>query len=44
VDVVTRALGAVPGLAAPDVRDVKTGVDGKVEFRVGLPYEKEGAK
>jgi len=44
VDVVRRALEAVPALGSPDVRDVKTGVDGKVEFRVGLPHEKETGK
>lgn len=40
VDVLTRALTAVPSLGDADVRDVKTGVDGKIEFRVALPYEK----
>lgn len=44
VDVVRRALDGVPGLAPPDVRDVKTGVDGKVEFRVGLAHAKEGGE
>ena len=44
VDVVRRALEAVPALGSPDVRDVKTGVDGKVEFRVGLPHDKETGK
>ena len=40
VPVLTRALSAVPLLGDADVRDVKTGVDGKIEFRVALPYEK----
>ncbi len=37
VDVLTRALADLPGLGSPEVRDVKTGVDGKVEFRIALP-------
>jgi Tfp pilus assembly protein PilN len=40
VDVLTRALSGVPSLGEADVRDVKTGVDGRIEFRVSLPYEK----
>jgi hypothetical protein len=42
VDVVKRALQAVPGAGDAQVRDVKTGVDGKVEFRASLDFEREG--
>ena len=41
VDVLRRALTAISGLGEPDIRDVKTGVDGKIEFRVALPHGKE---
>jgi general secretion pathway protein L len=44
VDVVSRALAAIPDLGPPDVRDVKAGVDGKVELRASLPFEKEPAR
>jgi Tfp pilus assembly protein PilN len=40
VDVLRRALTGISGLDQPDIRDVKTGVDGKIEFRVALPHEK----
>lgn len=42
VDVLTRALAELPGLGPPEVRDVKTGVDGKVEFRMTLPAAPAG--
>lgn len=41
VDVVKRALQSVPGLHNPEVKDVKAGVDGRIEFRVGLRFAPE---
>lgn len=41
VDVLRRALANISALGDPDIRDVKTGIDGKIEFRVTLPHEKE---
>ena len=41
VDVVKRALQSVPGLFNPDVKDVKAGVDGRIEFRVALRFAPE---
>ncbi|MEW6273159.1 MAG: type II secretion system protein GspL [Thermodesulfobacteriota bacterium] len=41
VDVVKRALQGVPGLFDPEVKDVKTGVDGRIEFRVALRFTAE---
>ncbi|HEY8517831.1 MAG TPA: type II secretion system protein GspL [Candidatus Binatia bacterium] len=43
VDVVKRALQSVPGLTDPEVKDVKTGVDGRIEFRVALRFAPERA-
>jgi general secretion pathway protein L len=42
VDVIKRALAAAAHLRDPQVKDVKTGVDGRIEFRVALAYAKEG--
>ncbi|MBM4246275.1 MAG: hypothetical protein FJ148_21160 [Deltaproteobacteria bacterium] len=41
VDVVKRSLQAVPGLFDPEVKDVKAGVDGRIEFRIGLRFTPE---
>lgn len=41
VDVVKRSLQNVPGLRNPQVKDVKAGVDGRIEFRVGLAFASE---
>mgnify|MGYP000322797360 CR=1 FL=1 len=41
VDVVKRALQSVPGLYNPEVKDVKAGVDGRIEFRVALRFAPE---
>ena len=41
VDVVKRALQSVPGLFNPDVKDVKAGVDGRIEFRAALKFAPE---
>jgi general secretion pathway protein L len=43
VDVVKRALQSVPGLYDPEVKDVKTGVDGRIEFRMTLRFAPERA-
>ena len=36
VDVIKRALADVPGARDAEVKDVKTGVDGRVEFRASV--------
>jgi hypothetical protein len=41
VDVVKRALQSVPGLFNPEVKDVKAGVDGRIEFRMALHFASE---
>lgn len=41
VDVVKRALQSVPGLHDPEVKDVKAGVDGRIEFRIALRFAPE---
>lgn len=41
VDVVKRALQSVPGLYNPEVKDVKAGVDGRIEFRIALRFAPE---
>lgn len=41
VDVVKRALQSVPGMFNPEVKDVKAGVDGRIEFRMTLHYAPE---
>jgi len=41
VDVVKRALQSVPGLEDPEVKDVKAGVDGRIEFRIALRFAPE---
>ena len=41
VDVVKRSLQDVPGLYSPEVKDVKAGVDGRIEFRIGLRFAPE---
>lgn len=41
VDVVKRSLQSVPGLFNPEVKDVKAGVDGRIEFRIGLRFSPE---
>ncbi|HZR83172.1 MAG TPA: pilus assembly protein PilM [Candidatus Binatia bacterium] len=42
VDVVKRALQTVPGTRDAQVKDVKTGIDGRVEFRAALAFAREG--
>ncbi len=37
VDVAKRAFEAISGQATPEVRDVKTSLDGRVEFRATIP-------
>ncbi|MFP6662933.1 MAG: type II secretion system protein GspL [Deltaproteobacteria bacterium] len=39
VDIVTRGLEALPAFAAARVQDVKSGVDGRIEFRATLAPE-----
>jgi general secretion pathway protein L len=39
VNLVTQALQRVPGTTDAQVKDVKTGVDGRVEFRASLEFE-----
>ena len=41
VDVVKRSLQNVPGLFNPEVKDVKAGVDGRIEFRIGFRFTPE---
>ena len=41
VDVLKRSLATVAVLRDPQVKDVKTGVDGRIEFRVSLGYKKD---
>jgi len=41
VDVIKRALQSVPGLFNPEVKDVKAGVDGRIEFRMALHFAPE---
>jgi general secretion pathway protein L len=41
VDLLKRSLARVPGLRDPQVKDSKTGVDGRIEFRVTLAFRKE---
>ncbi len=43
VDVIKRALNALPGAAEPDVRDVKKGIDDRIEFRASIEFEQGGA-
>jgi len=38
VDVIKRALKDLPGAHGADVKDVKTGVDGRVEFRASVDF------
>lgn len=42
VDVIKRSLHALPGATEPDVRDVKKGIDDRIEFRTAIEFE-EGA-
>jgi type II secretion system protein L len=41
VDVVKRSLQNVPGLFNPEVKDVKAGVDGRIEFRIAFRFSPE---
>jgi hypothetical protein len=38
VDVIKRALSALPGAVEPDVRDVKKGIDDRIEFRASIEF------
>lgn len=39
VDVIKRALHQLPGAVEPDVRDVKKGIDDRIEFRTAIDFE-----
>lgn len=39
VDVIKRALHDLPGAVEPDVRDVKKGIDDRIEFRTAIDFE-----
>lgn len=39
VDVIKRALHDLPGAVEPDVRDVKKGIDDRIEFRTAIEFE-----
>lgn len=41
VDVIKRALAGFPNVDDPDVRDVKTGIDDRIEFRAALAFKAE---
>jgi Tfp pilus assembly protein PilN len=43
VDVLKRALQSLPRVRDPQVKDVKTAVDGRVEFRAVLAFAREGS-
>ncbi len=38
VDVIKRALQGLPGAVEPDVRDVKKGIDDRIEFRTAIDF------
>jgi hypothetical protein len=44
VDVLKRSLAGIDGFAKPDVRDVKTGIDGRIEFRASLELGEDTTK
>lgn len=39
VDVIKRALHGLPGVVEPDIRDVKKGIDDRIEFRASIEFE-----
>ncbi len=44
VDVIKRALSRLPGTAEPDVRDVKQGIDDRIEFRTSIDFDSGGPR
>ena len=44
VDVIKRALSRLPGTAEPDIRDVKQGIDDRIEFRTSIDFDSGGSR